>query len=160
MEFRLAFTALIAQAVAQWPRNCAGDEQLRRQAAMLPGSQAARLPCQPRCQVARPLSGRQASKQPFGHAGQASKQLCHHASHAARHRAPLVHRHPPPLRLRSCHPPPCPHGTGALPRTHRGLPLALNKFRFGTAMPLCNNLDKMSKDGEEGLHEQRRSGDG
>ena len=46
---------------------------------------------------------------------------------------------PPPLR---------PHGPGALPRAHRGLPLARSKLRFGTAMPRSNNLDKTSKDGE------------
>jgi hypothetical protein len=71
-----------------------------------------------------------------------------------------IEPHRPPLFGHAVATPLCPHGTGALSRTHRGLPLALNKFRFGTAMPPCNNLDKMSKDGEEGLHEQRRREDG
>ena len=45
-------------------------------------------------------------------------------------------------------PPLCPHGPGALPRTHKGLPLAPSKLGFGTAMPRSNNLDNISKDGE------------
>ena len=42
--------------------------------------------------------------------------------------------HPPPYSAPQRHPPHAPIGPGALSHTHRGLPLALNKTGFGTAM--------------------------
>ena len=60
----------------------------------------------------------------------------------ATHRHAVAHpsmqrRHHPPLFAGAVATPPCPHGPGHLPRAQRGLPLALNKLGFGTALLHC-----------------------
>ena len=112
--------------------------------AMLPCCHAAMLPC---CYELGVQEARRLAR------SQRQRLTGHHATppmpHPARSRQPSqAAPQPPPASSPRRPPPPCPHGPGPLPRAQRGLPLARIKLRFGTAMPLSNNLDKMSKDGE------------
>ena len=124
-DMPLAFAALCAQVYVRPGSHAATAAQ----SATLPCLRAYVLPCR---HAARMRSQRQAST---------PSQQCRACPAAV---APP----PPHIRLRSATPPHAPIGPGALSHTHRGLPLARNKLRFGDAMldALCNNLDKMSKD--------------
>ena len=120
------------------------------QDAALPGCNAATAPSMPhRLRTGSAVNATATATLPRCHATAPRYAATQQRSHDATHRHEVVNHHkqlrqpPPPIFAGAVASPLCPHGPGALPRTHKGLPLARSKLGFGTALLVAKNNEQI-----------------